>query len=149
MFFVWSQLSGPGSWTRKVYEYVASMGPVGASYFPLFRHTPIGIARGKLEGADGQPLFQIDGPHSAPTQHIGEYEHVMVCGGGIGVTPVSSTLKSVVYHRWRSAIGKTYPNNAYFYWVISWRDVDCFRWLVRIIKGHTHSLCRAPCAVRR
>jgi len=110
------------------------MGPRKASYFEMFRHSAAGLLKGKIEAPDGLPLFQIDGPHSAPTQHLGEYSTVMIIGGGIGVTPVSSTLKSVVLHRWKNAIGAVFPQNAYFYWVISYRDLDCFRWLVRYIK---------------
>jgi len=121
------------SWTYQLMKAFAQMGP-GLTYFKLDRNTAQGKQPGKILGPSGEPMLHIDGPHSAPTQHIGEYETVMVVGGGIGVTPVSSTLKSVVYHRWKSAIGKVFPNSAYFYWVISWKDVDCFRWLVRIIK---------------
>jgi hypothetical protein len=80
---------------------------------------------------------------------VPEYLTVMVVGGGIGVTPVASTLKSVIYYRWKNrcvlasdcrvlavslsrwltltplsrvlphSIGISRPNHAYFYWVVS------------------------------
>jgi hypothetical protein len=51
-------------------------------------------------------MLCIDGPHSAPTQHIPEYGVAIVVGAGIGATPVSATLKSVVFHRWKYYIGQ-------------------------------------------
>ncbi len=30
---------------------------------------------------------------------------------------------------------KIFPNDAYFYWVIGYDDIDSFRWLIRMIKG--------------
>eukprot|EP01006_Ploeotia_vitrea_P037004 TRINITY_DN66080_c5_g1_i8.p1 TRINITY_DN66080_c5_g1~~TRINITY_DN66080_c5_g1_i8.p1 ORF type:complete len:796 (-),score=441.02 TRINITY_DN66080_c5_g1_i8:116-2233(-) len=128
------QIQGPGSWTRQVNEYLASMGAKGATYHEFSRQDGAKIVRGKITGPDGLPLFQIDGPHSAPTQHISEYHTCMIAGAGIGVTPVASTLKSVVMHRWKYYMGHCYPDNAYFAWVCSHRDVESFRWLVRTIK---------------
>jgi len=83
----------PGSWTNELATYLSSMGPANAVYYELTRQTATGLVPGKIIGPDGHPLFQIDGAHSAPTQHISEYDHVMVIGAGIGVTPVASTLK--------------------------------------------------------
>jgi NADPH oxidase len=128
---------------------MTALGPNAASFFGLDRCNERGeILPGKIQGPDGQPLFDIDGPHSAPTQHVGEYTTVMVIGGGIGVTPVASTLKSVVYHRWKKSVGsKCYPTNAYFYWVISHRDIDSFRWLVRVIKDACDEVCHLRATV--
>jgi hypothetical protein len=99
-------------------------------------------------GGGGYPFVsvEVDGDHmyvlgngtlthnSAPTQHIGEYSTVIVVGAGIGATPVSSTLKSIVHHTWRLNIGQCFPASAYFVWVCAYRDVDAFRWLIRTIK---------------
>jgi NADPH oxidase len=125
---------GPGSWTRELANYVSKMGPKDATYFELTRQGPGGLLPGKIMGPDGNPLFQIDGPHSAPTQHVSEYHTVMICGAGIGVTPVASTLKSVVLHRWKYYMGHCFPDNAYFFWVCAHNDIDSFRWLMRFIK---------------
>lgn len=70
----------------------------------------------------------------APTQHISEYSAVIVVGAGIGATPVSSTLKSIVFHKWRVNVGECFPAHAYFTWVCAHRDIDAFRWLIRTIR---------------
>lgn len=44
---------------------------------------------------------------------------------------------------------KIYPNDAYFYWVVGYDDIDSFRWLVRMIKGEiryqSHSILNSAC----
>jgi predicted ferric reductase len=81
-----------------------------------------------------QRMYVCNVCSSAPTQHIGEYGTVMVIGAGIGATPVASCLKSVVFHKWRVNVGECFPARAHFMWVCAWRDIDAFRWLIRIIK---------------
>jgi len=114
-------------------KYMKALNPA-KSFFQLDHQSAVGRQAGKYVGPDGNVLFCFDGPHSAPTQHISEYDQVMVIGAGIGVTPVSSTLKSIVYHKWKFGLGKCYPDSAYFYWVCNHRDIIAFRWLIRIIK---------------
>jgi hypothetical protein len=58
----------------------------------------------------------------------------MVVGAGIGVTPVGSVLKSVVFHKWKYYIGQCFPDHAYFLWVCGYQDIDAFRWLIRVMK---------------
>ena len=128
------RVQGEASWTRRVADYIGSMGGAGRAYFELDRMGPGGKVRGKIQGPDGAQMIRIDGPHSAPTQHIGEYGTVMVIGAGIGATPLSSCLMSVVFHKWKFTIGAAYPDHAHFYWVCGWKDVDAFRWLIRRIK---------------
>ena len=122
-------ISPPEYGTHGLTCYLMSMGPKGKAYFPLYRQGENGKIEGKVLGPDGQQMIKIDGPHSAPTQHVHDYHTVMVVGGGIGVTPVASTLKSIVCHLWKHAVGNTRvkPSNAYFYWVISHGDLDSFR----------------------
>jgi len=104
------------------------------SYFKLMRNGPEGPVQGKILGPDGNPMLHIDGPHSAPTQHLGEYRRVMIVGAGIGVTPVASTMKSVVFHRWKYSMGDCFPDHAYFLWVCGFGDIDAFRWFIKVIK---------------
>jgi len=125
---------GEGSWTNELANYVSSMGPRNATYYELTRQTATGLIAGKILGPDGQQILQADGPHSAPTQHLSEYDHVMVVGAGIGCTPVASTLKSVTQHKWRYYMGKCHPDHAYFFWVMAHHEIDSFRWLIRTIK---------------
>jgi len=125
---------GAGSWTQELCDYILKMGQQNVTYFSLDRPGPFGKEAGKVLGPDGNPILRIDAPHSAPTQHVGEYNVVMVIGAGIGVTPVSSTLKSIVYFKWKFGLGNCYPDHAYFVWLCSYRDINAFRWLIRIIK---------------
>ena len=128
------RVQGEGSWTRNVSDYIGSMGGAGKAYFELDRMGAGGKIHGKILGPDGKQMIRIDGPHSAPTQHIGEYSTCMVIGAGIGATPLSSCLMSVVFHKWKYTVGACFPEHAHFYWVCGWKDVDAFRWLIRRIK---------------
>lgn len=42
---------------------------------------------------DGDFKIQLRGPHGAPAQHVGKYEHVILISGGIGSTPFCSVIK--------------------------------------------------------
>lgn len=42
---------------------------------------------------------QVDGPHSAPSQHYDEYPVSMVVGAGIGMTPAAASIRAVIKHR--------------------------------------------------
>lgn len=132
---------GEGSWTRGLKDYVSSMGPRSRAFFQLDRQGPNGKLMGKILGPDAKPILCIDGPHSAPTQHISEYSTVFVIGAGIGVTPVAATLKSVVFHKWKYFIGQCFPDHAYFVWVCAHKDIDAFRWLIRTIKDAQDEVC--------
>jgi hypothetical protein len=90
---------------------------------------------GRTLGPDGNALFHIDGPHSAPTQHLTQYNEVMICSTGIGITPLAATLKSVVHHIWPMSSGNViYPGRAHFYWVCSYYDVPSFKWFLRTVR---------------
>lgn len=124
---------GKDSWTLQLQQYLAQMGGIGKTWFSLDRQGPTGKVAGKVLGPNGLPMLQIDGPHSAPTQHMPEYKTGMIIGAGIGVTPVASTMKEIVWKRWKFSLGDGPLQNAYFYWVCAHRDVDAFRWLIRMI----------------
>ncbi|MES1907663.1 MAG: hypothetical protein MHM6MM_000739 [Cercozoa sp. M6MM] len=123
-----------GSWTAQVEDFFRLMGPIDATTLELKRHTKDGLLPGQITGPDGRPILRVDGPHSAPTQHVRSYKSAMIVGAGIGVTPLCSTLKSIVHYTWPYSIGEGYPQNATFVWVCAHRDVDNFRWMCRIIK---------------
>lgn len=67
---------------QQVTEYLKLMIPPNASYAKFTNAR----SKGKVIGPDGQQIFCIYGPHSAPTQHIAEYTVDMIIGAGIGVT---------------------------------------------------------------
>lgn len=48
----------------------------------------------KLEPAE-LPAIRLDGPFGTPSQQATDYENVVFIGGGIGVTPFASLLKSI------------------------------------------------------
>ncbi|KAJ1947275.1 hypothetical protein GGF37_000577 [Kickxella alabastrina] len=71
------------------------------------------------------PTIMIDGPYGAPTQQVFDYEHVVLVAGGIGVTPMSSVLKSLYYQVTEmSRQGKI--KKVYFLWVC--RDIQALEW---------------------
>eukprot|EP00461_Guttulinopsis_vulgaris_P000868 UN00868 len=92
------------------------------------------VRPGLIEGPTGVPLLRIHGPYSAPTQHFAEYNDVMICASGIGVTPLSSALKSIAHFRWRYAVDRAFPDRATFVWVVAHKEIPAFRWLCRTIK---------------
>lgn len=113
------RVMGPGSWTRRLQDYLETMGPVGATHYTLSHIDANGVNQvGKLVGPDNIPLFRADGPHSAPTQHITRYSTVLVAGAGIGVTPLAAALKSIVFHRWKYFIGNSINLCCLYYLVV-------------------------------
>jgi len=131
------QTQGPKSWTLSVKNYLLTYltGKKGGKIFRLKSRGPDGVMRpGRVLGPSGENLFLIDGPHSAPTQHMTEYTHCMVCGAGIGLTPVAACVESVVYHRWKFSTGIAYPTHAHFAWVVSYRDIKAYRWFISRLK---------------
>ena len=122
------------SWTRRVRDYLKQFNPSKSAFCEIFSNAKDGVKRGKLIGPNGKPFFMLYGPCAAPTRHIGQYDEVMVCASDIGVTPLASTMKSVVFDKWPNGLGRCFPDRAHFFWVCSHRDVDNFRWFIRTIK---------------
>ncbi|KAJ2058464.1 hypothetical protein GGI17_005015 [Coemansia sp. S146] len=71
------------------------------------------------------PKIMIDGPYGAPTQQVFDYEHIVLIAGGIGVTPMSSVLKSL-YYQLTSAQHERRIVKVYFLWVC--RDIQSLEW---------------------
>lgn len=132
------RVQGPGSWTRGVVEYLRMLsGKGGKQAFAEFQRMDQATGRvlpGKYAGPDGTALLRVYGPNSAPTQHIGEYNCVMVCASGIGVTPLSSAMKSIAFFKWKYALGQAYPDQATFVWITSHKELRSFRWFIRTVK---------------
>lgn len=126
------RIQGPGSWTRQVMEHLEVYLPKGSNYEEMWESA--GEREGRLIGIDGKKLFCIDGPYSAPTQHLKQYQEVMICASGIGVTPLAATMKSVIHNIWPRASGKAYPGGANFFWVCSYFDIPSFKWFLRTIR---------------
>jgi hypothetical protein len=128
------RIQGQGSWTRELLRYLLLLGPPNENYFRLTSMKADGTEQGKIIGPDGKQLLRIYGPLAAPTQHVTEYEVDMIIGAGIGVTPVCSTVQSIVNHLWKFSSGMVYPSHAYFYWIVSYNDIDSFRWMCKTLE---------------
>ncbi|KAJ2828870.1 hypothetical protein IWW50_001158 [Coemansia erecta] len=79
----------------------------------------------EMQAAVKLPSIMIDGPYGAPTQQVFDYEHVVLVAGGIGVTPMSSVLKSL-YYQLTQAPHTCRIRKVYFLWVC--RDVQALEW---------------------
>lgn len=131
---------GQDSWTDRLQTYMKALAPMASqgdkqkNYYTISHLNGKGERVPKVNGPDGKPIIQVDGPHAAPTQHIAEYDRVMVIGSGIGVTPLRASLESVIHHRFKYSVGNAKPDHVYFYWVVSWKVVEGFCFMIRSIK---------------
>ncbi len=83
---------------------------------------------------DGRPICRIDGPFGTASEEAFTYKVVILVGGGIGVTPFASILRSMRYRMEREkATGiATIPiKKAYFYWLQ--RDAVAFEWFSELL----------------
>ncbi|KAJ2636937.1 hypothetical protein GGF40_002695 [Coemansia sp. RSA 1286] len=95
-----------------------------------FRNSDNFIHADPVRIADDQPLMhlpkiRVDGPYGAPTQQVFDFEHVVLIGGGIGVTPMSSVLKSL-YYQLTQMTQQRRIKKVYFLWVC--RDIQSLEW---------------------
>jgi NAD(P)H-flavin reductase len=126
----------PGSWTHRVSELFERMAPAGArteAGFALELHhvdSTGASLRGKLLGPDGQPLLLVDGPYAAPAMHYAQYREVLLVGAGIGITPSSAILQSVLRHKWKKGFP---PQTIYFCLVVRHDEITSFRWFLKLL----------------
>jgi len=86
------------------------------------------------KGADVDPALRrvlprvyIDGPFGSASEDVFKYEVAVLVGGGIGVTPFASILKSIWYRaNFPSAKQKSRLTKVYFFWIC--RDFAMFEW---------------------
>ncbi|KAI8325800.1 hypothetical protein GQ54DRAFT_254126 [Martensiomyces pterosporus] len=104
-----------GDWTRKLVHYRLS----GTIAYPAAN--PIASTAPLLS----LPRIMVDGPYGAPTQQVFNYECMILIGGGIGVTPMSSVLKSL-YYQLVAPESMRKARKVYFLWVC--RDVQSLEW---------------------
>ncbi|KAJ2723573.1 hypothetical protein GGI07_002528 [Coemansia sp. Benny D115] len=71
------------------------------------------------------PTILVDGPYGAPTQHVFDYENIMLIAGGIGITPMSSVLKSL-YYQLTGPAHRRKVKKVYFFWIC--RDIKSLEW---------------------
>ncbi|KAI9609294.1 hypothetical protein H4Q26_007244 [Puccinia striiformis f. sp. tritici PST-130] len=85
----------------------------------------------------GLPRVMVDGPFGSASEDVFKFEVVMLVGGGIGVTPFASVLKSIWYKlNFPSASKSGSPirlQKVYFFWVC--RDFDSFEWFKSLLSA--------------
>lgn len=83
------------------------------------------------------PRVMVDGPFGSASEDVFKFEVVMLVGGGIGVTPFASVLKSIWYKLNFPAANKQGSRNrlqkVYFFWVC--RDFDSFEWFKSLLSA--------------
>jgi len=106
-----------GDWTSQVWDFLNPDKKLGI------------IQENVITAPDGSPIFRIDGPFGSASEDVFDFSHAILIGGGIGVTPFGSILKSINY-RLRMQ-GKTVLEKVYFYWVS--RDKNSFEWFNEVL----------------
>ncbi|KAJ3390988.1 hypothetical protein HDU84_006660 [Entophlyctis sp. JEL0112] len=71
------------------------------------------------------PYVMVDGPYGSASEDVFDYEVAVLVGGGIGVTPFASILKTVWY-RVKQADSMVKLKKVYFIWIS--RDKEAFEW---------------------
>jgi hypothetical protein len=126
----------PGGWTENTLRYFCAMNGRDLNEDDLKNDLFLSLtsrdAKGELQvgkdrGVDGKPLLLVDGPHAAPAQHYSMYDHVMMIGAGIGLTPSCSILRSVLKYKWKKGWK---PALLRFYWVVRQSEIDSFLWFL-------------------
>ncbi len=134
----------PGGWTEKLLRYFSAMAGRDINEDDLKSELSLTLKRrdakgelllGKDRGIDGKPLLLVDGPHAAPAQHYGMFDHVMMIGAGIGLTPSCSVLRSVLKYKWKKGWK---PSTLRFYWVVRHSEISSFIWFLEQL---THLEC--------
>jgi hypothetical protein len=76
------------------------------------------------------PPVAIEGPFGTSSQDIFDYEKVICCGAGIGITPFASFLRSLLYIRRYERSIKI--KKVYFIWIS--KSVGSFGWFHQLLK---------------
>ncbi|KAL7748024.1 hypothetical protein RI367_006570 [Sorochytrium milnesiophthora] len=69
--------------------------------------------------------LRVDGPYHAPTDRAFTYDHAILVGAGIGVTPFASILKSM-YFKYKNQDPTLRLRKVDFFWIN--RDKEAFEW---------------------
>ena len=101
-----------GDWTNDLWEFMNPQKKLGV------------VQENVLSAPDTSAIFRIDGPFGAASEEVFDYQTTMLVGGGIGVTPFGSILKSIRFKIQQG--GASVISKVYFYWVS--RDKNAFEW---------------------
>eukprot|EP00002_Diphylleia_rotans_P021803 TRINITY_DN4253_c0_g1_i6.p1 TRINITY_DN4253_c0_g1~~TRINITY_DN4253_c0_g1_i6.p1 ORF type:complete len:534 (-),score=105.83 TRINITY_DN4253_c0_g1_i6:1925-3526(-) len=83
---------------------------------------------------NGQPILEVDGPFGSAADNIYDFQVVLLCGAGIGVTPFASILKDI--HHKIKIIGNCPIKKVKFVWIN--RDKEAFEWFSDILNELEH-----------
>eukprot|EP01118_Nematostelium_gracile_P004441 TRINITY_DN1519_c0_g2_i1.p1 TRINITY_DN1519_c0_g2~~TRINITY_DN1519_c0_g2_i1.p1 ORF type:complete len:645 (-),score=197.43 TRINITY_DN1519_c0_g2_i1:46-1980(-) len=108
-----------GDWTGELWAFLNPGKKLGV------------VQENVVTAPDGSPIFRIDGPFGAASEEVFDYNAVMLCAGGIGVTPFSSILKSINFKL--KMHNQTAIEKVYFYWIS--RDKNAFEWINEILSA--------------
>lgn len=106
----------------------------GALWSMMNPDNTLGIVQeNKTTADDGSSILKIDGPFGAASEDVFQFETVLLCGAGIGVTPFASILKACRYSIERQLSGQAGAplRKAYFYWIS--RDRSAFEWFSELL----------------
>lgn len=82
--------------------------------------------------ADKKWVAKIDGPYSAPSTKIERSNVAVLIAAGIGVTPFSSVLQSIVLRHQRARSERSKPNQTiYFHWLN--RSQHAYEWFLELL----------------
>eukprot|EP00736_Rhodelphis_marinus_P006387 Rmarinus@m.10599 len=125
----------PTSWTGKLKDYFMLFNPHQKPIIAMESRDERGnMVSGRWQSPIGGHLFRIDGPYSAPCVHITNYETVLLVGAGIGLTPFSSCLNSVMRQRWAKHQDSR-PSHVHFVWSCRFDDFAAFQWFVEMLNN--------------
>jgi respiratory burst oxidase len=68
----------------------------------------------------------VEGPIGASSQGFEDYRIIVLCGGGVGATPMISVLKELLQNRSSYRMQRTY-----FYW--TFRDLEALQWFASLL----------------
>jgi len=106
-----------GDWTGDLWNFLNPEKKLGV------------IQENLLSAPDGSAIFKIDGPFGAASEEVFDFKTLMLCAGGIGVTPFGSILKNIRYKI--ELQGETTLQKVYFYWIS--RDKNAFEWFNEVL----------------
>ncbi|NWS20725.1 NOX5 oxidase, partial [Pachyramphus minor] len=124
---LWLHIRSLGQWTTRLYEYFQQLESPSAEPKP-----PGGSWSWEQPGSCSSPQDPcdpcvalvgcfLDGPYGTPTRRIFLSEHAVLIGAGIGITPFSSILQSIMYRYRRRR--QSCPS-CHYSWIEELQDQD-------------------------
>ncbi|CAF1039072.1 unnamed protein product [Adineta steineri] len=139
------------NWTKKIYQHFSSQLPKSTNEILVTENstTTLSLLSNEITFTANQKdaVACIEGPFSTCTSYIFDCEHVVLIGGGIGVTPYISALESLIHqlrqqrctcfqcgavNYTQSALRPRKLKKVDFIWIN--RDIDNFLWFQKLLE---------------